>query len=102
MIALEINTTIAVLNLICIMNREQYYKIFSSQGLHEKTKSLLDFLSGVFEVYDKYPNHQMTVPSILKAAVIKTFGYLIQHQKSEAEFTQSAYVCNKVLGHCLS
>ena len=43
------------------------------------------------------------VPSILKAAAIKTYGYLIQHEKSEnCLFTDSSYVCTKILGHCLN
>lgn len=42
------------------------------------------------------------MPSILKAAIIKTFGYLIQHTRGSSVFTSDAYVCNTILGHCLS
>lgn len=42
------------------------------------------------------------VPSILKAAIIKTFGYLIQHRRGSSIFTKDDYVCNTIIGHCLS
>ena len=42
------------------------------------------------------------MPSILKAAIIKTFGYLIQHTRGSSVFTSDTYVCNTILGHCLS
>jgi hypothetical protein len=44
---LEINTSIAMLNLICIMNQDQYNKIFTNAT---KTQQLLDFISEIFEV----------------------------------------------------
>lgn len=49
-----------------------------------------------------YPNSQVMVPSVLKAAVIKTFGYLIQHEKGKNIFTTNEFVCNRILEICLS
>jgi hypothetical protein len=96
---LEINTSIAILNLICIMNQEQYSKIFTHP---QKTQQLLDFISQIFEVQDRYPESQILVPSILKAAAIKTYGYLIQHEKGSSLFTENHYVSKTILGHCLN
>ena len=42
------------------------------------------------------------MPSILKAAAIKTYGYLIQHEKGSSLFTENTYVCQTILGHCLN
>ena len=81
-LAIEINTSISFLNLVCIMNEDQFKKVFVTK---EQTKKLLDFLSSIFYVQEDYP--EIAVPSILKAAAIKTFGYLIQHQKGSNHYT---------------
>lgn len=98
-LVLEINTSIAILNLICIMNQEQYSKIFTTPA---KTQMLLQFISQIFEVQDQYSDTQVLVPSILKAAAIKTYGYLIQHEKGSSLFTENSYVCKTILGHCMN
>ena len=115
---LEINTTISVLNLVCIMNHDQFHRVFQTK---QQIDQLLNFLNEVLNVSKTLSKAQMLqkpvhkgaaptapfVPSILKAAIIKTYGYLIQHQKQEdggmsAIFTRPAYVTNTILSHCLS
>ena len=96
-LAIEINTSISFLNLVCIMNEEQYRKVFVTK---DQTMKLLKFLSSIFYVQEDHPD--VAVPSILKAAVIKTFGYLIQHQNDAQYYSKSEYVCNTILDHCLS
>lgn len=59
----------------------------------------MSILSDIFYIQDR---ENVSVPSVLKAAVIKTFGYLIQHQKGASIFTNSKYVCNTILEICLS
>lgn len=34
--------------------------------------------------------------------MIKTFGYLIQHEREANMYTKSEYVCNTIMGYCLS
>jgi hypothetical protein len=95
-LALEISSTIAFLNIICIMNQDQYQRIFTT---NEQTLRLMSLLSDIFYIQDR---DNVQVPSVLKAAVIKTFGYLIQHQNGTSLFTDSKYVCNTILEICLS
>ena len=44
----------------------------------------------IFSLGDQY---SILVPSVLKAAVIKTFGYLIQHEQGKSIFTEPTFVC---------
>jgi len=37
-------------------------------------------MTSIFYLQDQYPGSNIIVTSVLKAAVIKTFGYLIQHE----------------------
>jgi hypothetical protein len=53
----------------------------------------------VFNLGDTY---NIMVPSVLKAAVIKTFGYLIQHEQGKSIFTEPNFVCKTILGICIS
>jgi len=57
-------------------------------------------MTSIFYVQEQYPG--VAVPSVLKAAVIKTFGYLIQHERGASLFTETEYVCNTILEICLS
>lgn len=57
---------------------------------------------GVFKVQQQYPEHNIQIPSVLKGAIIKTFGYLIQHEKESRIYTQNEFVCNEILEICLS
>lgn len=41
---------------------------------------LLDRMTDIFKVPEKYSEYNIQLPSVLKAAIIKTFGYLIQHE----------------------
>lgn len=111
-LGVDINTTISLLNLACIMNQQQYHRVFKTE---EQTRKLLAFLEEVLNISYAYgapaaatpateqqPPGFNPVPSILKAAIIKTFGYLIQHKRGSSIFTQDEYVCNTIVGHCLS
>lgn len=118
-LGVDINTTISLLNLVCIMNQQQYHLVFKTE---EQTLKLLAFLEGVLNISaassspaatphgpqpSTMPTNQQAqsvnpVPSILKAAIIKTFGYLIQHKRGSSIFTKDDYVCNTIIGHCLS
>lgn len=98
-LSIDINTTIELLNIICIVNQEQYLKIFTSP---DKTDKLLSFMASVFQIPKLYADYNIQVPSVLKAALIKTYGYLIQHEKGKSRFTTNKYVCNDILEICLS
>ena len=47
---------------------------------------------------------KVLVPSVLKAAIIKTFGYLIQHSKVQfgGIFDEKQYVVENILSICIS
>lgn len=90
MFSLEINTTISVLNLVCIMNHDQFHRVFRTQKQINQLLNFLDEVLNVSKALSKAQMQQKTmhkgpassapfVPSILKAAIIKTYGYLIQH-----------------------
>lgn len=90
-LGLEINTTIELLNVICIVNQEQYLRVFRTE---QQTQKLLEVMTGIFTLHELCPQQPIAVPSVLKAAVIKTFGYLIQHEQGRSKFTTSDFVCN--------
>lgn len=62
----------------------------------------MSLLTDIIHLQEDHPNSQIIVPSVLKAAVIKTFGYLIQHEKGSSLFTDEKYVCNNILQICLT
>jgi hypothetical protein len=102
---LDVHTAIAILNIICIMNQEQF--IFREEY---QIEDLLWFLQSILDLslsQQSQPNQTPSkfgvfIPSILRAAVIKTLGYLIQHEREKNIYTKSSYVCNFILGYCLS
>jgi len=76
---LEINTTISLLNIICIMNHDQFHRIFSGENtdrLLELLSEILD-LSKIHNTPQNQSNTQQFIPSVLRASIIKTYGYLI-------------------------
>lgn len=58
-------------------------------------------MTDIFKVAQEY-NQTIQIPSVFKAAIIKTFGYLIQHEKGKTIFTSNDFVCNRILEICLS
>lgn len=77
---LEINATISLLNLVCIMNHDQFHRVFPGQAA-DRLLQVMDEVMQLAAQYNKVQQMKTTapqfIPSILKAAIIKTYGYLI-------------------------
>ena len=80
------------------MNQEQFQNIFNDK------KSIMDFMSKITNIFEIEESKNVLVPAVLKAAIIKTFGYLIQHSKVQFDkiFNDNLYVVTNILSICIS